>query len=61
MKNRKCDICSKPIVLVPSASERARKFGGKPQDYIDQFTTHTDCFIAKRTQGTLDLMRSLNK
>ena len=25
----KCTICEKPIILEPSASERAKKFGGK--------------------------------
>lgn len=52
-----CKICGKPIVLFPSAEERARKFGGSPSDYIKMFDTHADCFIAKRSQESVDLMR----
>lgn len=52
-----CNICGKPIILVPSAAERARKHGGKPSDYTALFTTHSDCAIAKRTQQAIDTMR----
>lgn len=52
-----CTICGKPIQLVPSAKERAKKFGGKPSDYTKLFTTHADCLIEKRNQETLDLIR----
>lgn len=44
----KCTICNKPVVLVPSAAERAAKFGGKPSDYTRIFTAHTACILAKR-------------
>ncbi len=47
-----CTICNKPIVLVPSAKERAVKFGGKPSDYVKLFTSHTTCFLAKRKRET---------
>lgn len=39
----KCIHCKKEIVLVPSASERAKKFGGKPSDYTKLFTEHKEC------------------
>jgi hypothetical protein len=55
---RLCTICGKPIVLVPSAAERARKFGGKPSDYTNLFTTHSQCALRQREEGTLDLIRS---
>jgi len=55
MKN--CTICNKPIKLVPSAKERADKHGGKPSDYTNLFTTHTECALKKRKQETLDLIR----
>jgi hypothetical protein len=29
----KCSLCGKPIVLKPSAAKRAKKYGGKPEDY----------------------------
>ena len=53
----KCTHCGKPIILVPSAKERAERFGGKPSDYTRLFTIHADCAIAKREADTLELMR----
>lgn len=53
----KCSICNKPIVLVPSAKQRAEKFGGKSSDYSKLFTTHADCAIQKRNQETIELIR----
>lgn len=38
-----CTVCGKPIILIPSATERAKKFGGKASDYTKLFTTHADC------------------
>ncbi len=52
-----CTICSKPIVLVPSAEERAKKYGGKPSDYTKLFTEHSECVVAKREAETLELIR----
>lgn len=59
MKN--CTICGNPIILVPSATERAKKFGGKPSDYTDIFTTHATCAIAKRQAEVAELMRRNSK
>lgn len=42
-----CSICGKPITLSPSASERAKKYGGKPSDYIKLFTSHSNCQVKK--------------
>ena len=55
-----CTICGNPIVLKPSAAERARKYGGKPSDYTRLFTEHTECTLAKREADTNELMRRLN-
>jgi hypothetical protein len=52
-----CSICNKPIILVPSAKERAAKFGGKPSDYTKIFTAHAECLIAKRESETVELIR----
>lgn len=52
-----CTICKKPIVLVPSAAERARKFGETAAHYTALFTTHGHCAVAKRSQESIDLMR----
>ena len=40
-----CLLCGKPIVLVPSAKERADKYGGKPSDYTALFTVHAECQV----------------
>ena len=54
-----CTICGKPIVLIPSAAERARKFGGVPSDYTKLFTAHGECQVAKREAETVALMRRI--
>lgn len=56
----KCTICGKSIVLVPSAAERAEKYGGKPSDYTNLFTTHHACAIAQRNRETSELIASGN-
>ncbi len=58
MKN--CTICGKPIVLVPSAAERAKKHGGKPSDYPNAFTTHATGSIEQRSAEARALMARLN-
>ena len=55
----KCTICGKEIVLVPSATERAAKYGGKPSDYTKLFTTHSECQVKQRSQASTDLMRKI--
>lgn len=55
----KCTICNKEVVLIPSASERAKKYGGNPSDYTALFTTHSECFLARREADTLALMRRI--
>ncbi|MEG0063059.1 MAG: hypothetical protein RR740_00500 [Pseudomonas sp.] len=54
-----CTLCNKPIILVPSAAERAKRYGGRPSDYTKLFTTHAKCEVAKREADTLALMRKL--
>jgi len=55
--NRKCKICGEEIVLVPSAESRAKRYGGKPEDYRAMFTAHPQCVIDKRNADTLALIR----
>ncbi len=43
-----CPHCHQPIVLVPSATERAKKFGGSPSDYTAIFTMHATCQLERR-------------
>ncbi len=45
-----CTHCGKPIVLVPSAKERAEKYGGKPSDYTALFTIHAACQLELRNK-----------
>ena len=52
-----CTLCGLPVVISPSAAERAARYGGKASDYTRLFTTHTRCALDKREQGTLALMR----
>ena len=56
-----CTICGKPITLVPSAVERARKCGGTPKDYTDLFREHADCAIAKRQRETSELILAMDR
>jgi len=58
MSNSKaCTICHRPIVLVPSAAERARRYGGKAEDYIRLFDQHPACTVAKRSQQASETAR----
>ncbi len=54
-----CTICKKPIVLNPSAEERARRdpTGKSAAYYSSLFTTHSHCAIQKRTQQAIDTAR----
>ena len=56
-----CTICGKKIELWPPATERAKKFGGQPSDYIKLFTEHAQCVIDKRNKETSELMARLRK
>lgn len=55
----KCSYCNKPIKLIPSASERAQRYGGEPSDYTKLFTIHAQCTIDKRNADTLELMQRI--
>lgn len=58
-----CTICHKPIKLVPSAAERARKdVTGKTANYYTQiFRTHATCDLEQREAGLRALIaRSYN-
>lgn len=55
-----CTICSRPIRLVPSAQERADKYGTHPARYYTAlFTEHADCTLRRRAQETQALMRRI--
>lgn len=52
-----CLHCHKTIELVPSAAERARKFGGVPSDYTALFAYHAACTLELRASGVTELIR----
>ncbi len=54
---RNCDICGRPVILSPSASERAAKFGGTAAFYTNLFPTHAECALKKRATDTSEMMR----
>lgn len=57
MSHKPCRICGEPIVLVPSAQERAIKYGGVPSDYIKLFDAHTACALKERSEQVAMLIK----
>lgn len=55
----KCKFCNKDIVLIPSASERAKRYGGKPSDYVKLFTSHPACAIEQQNKEVYALIDTL--
>ena len=55
-----CTLCHKPVVLHPTAAQRAERFGGVPRDYIVLFPRHAECELKKREQDTEELLQRLN-
>ena len=56
----KCSLCNKEIVLVPSAEERAKKYGGTAEFYRKLFTVHGECQVRKNKEESIQLMKKLN-
>lgn len=56
-----CQICGKPVVLVPSAKERAEKHGGHPDDYTRLFPSHVECALRKREADVRELINRTRK
>ena len=54
-----CIYCKKKIVLVPSAAQRAKRFGGTPQQYVRLFTSHPECALKERERQTSELIERL--
>lgn len=53
-----CRHCNKPVILVPSAAERARKdvTGKSAAYYTSLFPTHAECSIRYRDSGSTYLI-----
>jgi len=56
-----CLHCHRPVVLSPTATERARRFGGSPQDYTNMFQYHSACTLELRARGVSDLMKRIRE
>jgi hypothetical protein len=58
-----CTLCGRPVVLKPSAAERAAKdVTGKPAAYYTSlFTEHAECTLRQRQDDTERLIRSYTK
>lgn len=56
----KCSICNKEITLVPSAAERAKKYGNTAAHYTSLFTYHNDCFLKKHDRDMVNGKRTPN-
>ena len=58
-RRKKCTICNEPIVLIPSAAERARKDMSSmtASDYTDMFDQHGECTVRKRSAQAIETMR----
>jgi hypothetical protein len=56
-----CTLCGKPVILVPSAKERAKRFGGIPSDYTRLFQEHAECVIAHNKSEVAALIARLSK
>jgi hypothetical protein len=54
-----CTICKKPIVLEPSASERAKRdVTGRPASFYQRlFTAHAQCQLKQREDAARALLR----
>jgi hypothetical protein len=59
--NHICKYCDKPVILVPSAYARAKKFGKTAQYYKDLFPNHSDCVVTNREQQTKEANKGINK
>lgn len=59
--HRKCRICGEPIILKPSASERAIKYGGVPSDYTKLFDAHSSCALKERSEQAVALIDRMGR
>lgn len=51
LKHRICKYCGEPVILNPSAEERARKSGKTPQYYLNLFQSHAKCVVEARSKA----------
>ena len=56
----KCTHCGKEIVLIPSANERAAKYGGTPEFYTRLFSMHNKCIMELRRKRGMNIKDAIN-
>lgn len=61
MTLKNCKHCGTPIVLTPTAKERAVRYGGSPSDYTNMFTEHSACLMVLRNADvwSVEALRTL--
>lgn len=59
MKHLNCRICGAPVVLSPSANQRAKNSGYSANYYRNLFPDHAQCVVAKNSKEVSDLMAKL--
>lgn len=60
MAHYKCSICKQDIVLVPSAEQRAKKYGETAEYYRSLFVSHVSCQLDHRKRSVLELMKRIS-
>jgi hypothetical protein len=55
----KCTICNKPIILIPSAAQRAKNSNEPASFYTALFAEHNQCAVKKRSAEATALMRQI--
>lgn len=60
---KKCTICGEPVILIPSAAERAAKdvTGKTARYYTNLFPRHARCELDKRKRDTSEVLKRQNK
>ena len=47
----KCITCKKEVILKPTATERARKYGETADYYTKLFPKHAECILKERRES----------
>ena len=55
-----CKYCHNPVVLTPSAAERARRYGGTAAEYTALFPNHSACEVEARSKSARESMQRIN-
>jgi len=56
-----CKFCGKPIVLVPSAQERAKSTGLPASNFTKMFQWHSECLVEYRNREASAFIKRLKE